>query len=85
MHDAPVRRDGVEVLLEIRLSNEIDDDVDPAALGGGQHFLRPVLRLVVEPGRGAEGVGAKGEFLWRARGDIDSGGAGYEGELNAGD
>lgn len=86
MRDAAVGSDGVEVGGEVGLPDEIDDDVDPFAARGGEDFLRPVrVRAVVEALGGAEGVGAKGEFLVAAGRDVDGGRARQLGELDPGD
>lgn len=70
--DAAVGSDGVQVGCEVRLADEVDDDVDPFAARGAQDFLRPVrLRAVVESLRGAQGVGAEGQFFVAAGCHVD--------------
>lgn len=70
--DVAVGSDGVEVGREVRLADEVDDDVDSLAARRAQDLLRPVwLRAVVEALGCAQGVGAEGDFFVAPRRDVD--------------
>lgn len=67
MYNPPILGNSIEILLEIILPNEIDDDIDPFALGGGQDFFGPVLGVVVISRRRAESLRAE-LYLFRRSG-----------------
>lgn len=63
MYNPPILSNGIEVLLEIILPDEINDDVDPLAVCRGQDFLGPVLSVVVVSRRRAESLRAELDFF----------------------
>ena len=83
--DAPVARDGVDVLVEVARAHEVDDDVHALAFGELEHGLAPVLFVfIAEPLRRAEGF-AELDLRGRARGDEDPARARGDAELDARD
>ena len=48
MHDPAILRCCIEVSLEIRCADEVDDDIDAFAVCSRKDFLGPVLGVVVE-------------------------------------
>lgn len=71
MYNPPILGDSIEVLLEIILPNEIDDDINPFALGGCQDFFSPVLAVVIISRRRAESLRAEFYFFRRSGCYID--------------
>lgn len=63
MYNPPILGNSIEILLEITLPNEIDDDIDPFAVGGRQDFFGPVLAVVVITRRRAESLRAELYFF----------------------
>lgn len=83
-HDDPgVPRRDVEVLLKVRAADKVDDEVDALAARLLLDLGRPVLRLVVERGRGANLVGHEAALFVGAGGGVDGGRAGDLGQLDS--
>lgn len=85
VHNPPIQRRRLQVILEIPSPDIIHNDIDAAPIRSFTEFLRPILRAVIKPSCRTELVHAKGDFLVRARGDVDCGRTGGLCELDPGD
>jgi hypothetical protein len=81
----PIAGGDFKIILEIRGTDEVDDDVDAFPVCSFEDLRGPVLRFVVEARGRTEVFGAEVDFFLGAGGDEDLRGAAGFGELDTGD
>ena len=84
VHNDAVLRYSLEVLLEVRCANEIDDNVYTLVIGCFHHLFDPVLRSGIECGGSAQLLHGELAFRILTSGGIDSRSIIGAGELNTG-
>ncbi len=72
MYDAAISTRCVQIALEIRRADEVDDDVNALTVGRFQDLLRPVLGMVIEASSCTEFLRAKVNLLLRPSCYVDS-------------